>query len=100
MKNKLLLSAGIVVLLGYIPWAHADCGSLPRSTPEAEVNAKGRGRDHEGLHSGQRAVCLRPEPSETACRLGPIQKGLAGCFRRGARLVEARLAESISGCAS
>ena len=38
MKNTLFHSAGIVIviLLGYLPWAHADSGSLPSSTPEAE----------------------------------------------------------------
>jgi CubicO group peptidase (beta-lactamase class C family) len=36
MKNRLLVPAGILVLLGFLPWAHADGGSLPRSTPEGE----------------------------------------------------------------
>ena len=36
MKSRLILSAGIVLLLGAVPRARAASDSLPRSTPEAE----------------------------------------------------------------
>lgn len=35
-KSRLLLSAGIIFLLGAMPRARAASESLPRSTPEAE----------------------------------------------------------------
>jgi hypothetical protein len=36
MKSRLILSAGIVLLLGAVPRARAASDLLPRSTPEAE----------------------------------------------------------------